>query len=91
MAQLAKQLGAEFTDTAFLLATVVGSGIMGERLSSGNAAITLLANAIATGAVLYGLITALAPISGAHLNPLVTLSQLRQRPSQIPPSRLRAR
>ena len=76
MSQLPKQLAAEFVGTALLLAAVVGSGIMGERLSGGNAAIALLANAIATGAVLYALIAALAPVSGAHFNPLVTLSQV---------------
>jgi glycerol uptake facilitator-like aquaporin len=74
MPPLPKQLAAEFFGTALLLATVVGSGIMGERLSGGNAGITLLANAVATGAVLYALIAALGPISGAHFNPLVTLS-----------------
>jgi len=76
MSQLPKQLAAEFVGTALLLAAVVGSGIMGERLSGGNAAIALLANAIATGGVLYALIAALGPVSGAHLNPLVTLSQV---------------
>ena len=73
---LPKQLAAEFIGTALLLATVVGSGIMGERLAGGNAGIALLANAIATGAVLYALISALGPVSGAHFNPLVTLSEL---------------
>ena len=76
MQKLPKQLAAEFIGTAILLATVVGSGIMGERLSGGNAAIALLANAIATGAVLYALIATFAPVSGAHFNPLVTLSQV---------------
>jgi glycerol uptake facilitator-like aquaporin len=70
---LPKQLAAEFAGTAFLLAAVVGSGIMGERLAAGNVAIALLANAIATGAVLYALIAALGSVSGAHFNPLVTL------------------
>lgn len=73
--KLRHRLAAEFIGTAVLLATVVGSGIMGERLSGGNAAIALLANAIATGAVLYALIVALGPVSGAHFNPVVTLSQ----------------
>jgi glycerol uptake facilitator-like aquaporin len=68
-----RRLIAEALGTALLLATVVGSGIMGERLAGGNIAIALLANAIATGAVLYALITTLGPISGAHFNPLVTL------------------
>jgi|SRR3954470_23385180 glycerol uptake facilitator-like aquaporin len=73
MHPLRKQLAAEFVGTALLLAAVVGSGIMGERLASGNVAIALLANAIATGAVLYALIAALGSVSGAHFNPLVTL------------------
>src|SRR5262250_2355524 len=64
---------AEFVGTAFLLAAVVGSGIMGQRLSNGNAAVALLANSIATGAMLTVLILMLAPISGAHLNPVVSL------------------
>lgn len=64
---------AEFLGTAFLLATVIGSGIMGESLSGGNAAIALLGNTIATGAILTVLITVLGPISGAHFNPAVTL------------------
>jgi glycerol uptake facilitator-like aquaporin len=66
-------LAAEFTGTTILLATVVGSGIMGEALAGGNTAIALLVNAIATGAILYVLITAFGPISGAHFNPAVTL------------------
>jgi glycerol uptake facilitator-like aquaporin len=75
MPALSKQLAAEFVGTALLLATVVGSGIMGERLAGGNVAIALLANAIATGAILYALINAFGAVSGAHFNPLVTLSQ----------------
>jgi len=63
---------AEFAGTAALLAIVVGSGIMGERLAQGNAAIALLANSLATGAGLYVLITLLGSISGAHFNPVVT-------------------
>jgi glycerol uptake facilitator-like aquaporin len=63
---------AEFGGTATLLAIVVGSGIMGEQLAQGNAAIALLANAAATGAGLYVLITLLGPVSGAHFNPMVT-------------------
>lgn len=63
---------AEFLGTALLLLTVVGSGIMGEKLSAGNVAVALLANAIATGAGLYVLITIFGPISGAHFNPVVT-------------------
>jgi len=64
---------AEFLGTAFLLAAVVGSGIMGERLANGNAAIALLANSIATGAMLVVLILMFGPLSGAHFNPVVTL------------------
>jgi glycerol uptake facilitator-like aquaporin len=65
---------AEFTGTLLLLAAVVGSGIMGERLAGGNVAIALLANTLATGAALIALILAFGPISGAHLNPAVTLA-----------------
>lgn len=68
-----RRLMAEAMGTALLLATVIGSGIMGERLGGGNAGIALLANAIATGAALYALITIFAPWSGAHFNPVVTL------------------
>ena len=71
---LSRRLAAEALGTAFLLAVVVGSGIMGERLAAGNAAITLLANSIATGCGLWVLITIFGPISGAHFNPAVTLS-----------------
>lgn len=63
---------AEFLGTALLLAVVVGSGIMGERLAGGNTAIALIANSLATGCGLYVLITLLGPISGAHFNPAVT-------------------
>ena len=69
----AQKLGAEFLGTALLLATVVGSGIMAERLAGGNVAVALLGNTIATGAILFVLITMLGPISGAHLNPAVTM------------------
>ncbi|MFZ0299497.1 MAG: MIP/aquaporin family protein [Candidatus Sulfotelmatobacter sp.] len=68
------RLTAEFVGSAFLVAAVVGSGIMGERLASGNVAIALLANTIATGAVLVALILTFGPISGAHLNPAVTVA-----------------
>jgi len=68
------KLLSEGLGTALLLIAVVGSGIMGEALASGNVAITLLANAIATGCMLYVLITTLAPVSGAHFNPAVTLA-----------------
>ena len=64
---------SEFIGTALLLAVVAGSGIMGETLGAGNAAVALLGNSIATGAGLYVLITLLGPISGAHLNPVVSL------------------
>ena len=70
---LSRRLAIEALGTALLLATVVGSGIMGERLAGGNTAIVLLANAIATGAALFTLITMFAPISGAHFNPVVTM------------------
>jgi glycerol uptake facilitator-like aquaporin len=70
---LGRRLAAEALGAALLLATVIGSGIMGERLAGGNVAIALLANSIATGAALYALILVFAPISGAHFNPAVTL------------------
>ncbi|MDE0690697.1 MAG: aquaporin family protein [Gammaproteobacteria bacterium] len=69
-----KKLAAEGLGTMFLLATVVGSGIMGESLAQGNDALALLGNSIATGAILAVLITVLGPISGAHFNPAVTFS-----------------
>ena len=71
-ASLGRAAAAEAIGTALLLAIVVGSGIMGERLSGGNGAIALLANSIATGAGLYVLIVMFGPISGAHFNPVVT-------------------
>ena len=64
---------SEFVGTALLLAIVAGSGVMGETLGAGNAAVALLGNSIATGAGLYALIVLLGPISGAHFNPVVTL------------------
>lgn len=73
-----KRLAAEAIGTAFLLAAVVGSGIMGERLAGGNVAIALLANTLATGAALVALILAFGPISGAHFNPAVTLADAWQ-------------
>jgi len=73
-ADLRRRLAAEALGTAMLLATVVGSGIMAERLSGGNVALALLANALATGGGLLALILALGGISGAHFNPAVTLS-----------------
>ena len=72
--KLARQLFAEFLGTGVLLATVVGSGIMGASLSGGNEAIALLANAAATAAILYVLVAVFAPVSGAHFNPAVTLA-----------------
>jgi glycerol uptake facilitator-like aquaporin len=71
---LARKLFAEFLGTALLLATVVGSGIMGVKLANGNDAIALLANASATAGILYVLIVVLGPVSGAHFNPAVTLA-----------------
>jgi glycerol uptake facilitator-like aquaporin len=71
---LAQKLGAELLGTAFLLATVIGSGIMGERLAGGNVALALLCNTLPTGAILIVLISMFAPISGAHLNPAVTMT-----------------
>ncbi|MBP1475177.1 aquaporin family protein [Frateuria sp. MAH-13] len=71
---LARKLLAEFIGTALLLATVVGSGIMGVMLSPGNTGVALLANAAATAAALYVLIVLFGPISGAHFNPAVTLA-----------------
>ena len=67
---------SEFTGTAMLLATVIVSGIMGETLANGNTAIALLGNTIATGSILYVLITVFGPISGAHFNPAVTIAML---------------
>lgn len=71
---LHKRLTAEFLGTLLLVATVVGSGIMAERLANGNVALALLANTIATGATLVALILAFGPISGAHLNPVVSVA-----------------
>jgi len=70
---LRRRLAAELLGTSFLLATVIGSGIMGEKLAGGNEAIALLGNTLPTGAILIVLITMLGPISGAHFNPVVTL------------------
>jgi glycerol uptake facilitator-like aquaporin len=75
---LAQRVTAEALGTAFLLAVVVGSGIMGDRLSGGNTAIALLANSLATGAGLAALILTFGPISGAHFNPVVTLADAAQ-------------
>lgn len=73
-----RQLVAEGVGTAFLLAIVVGSGIMGERLAGGNVAITLLANSVATGGGLVALILAFGPVSGAHFNPAITIADAWQ-------------
>jgi glycerol uptake facilitator-like aquaporin len=75
---LSRRIAAEFLGTGFLVAAVVGSGIMGERLSGGNVAIALLANTIATSAALAALILTLRPISGAHLNPVVSIAEAFQ-------------
>ncbi|MFZ6874030.1 aquaporin [Undibacterium sp. Di27W] len=76
---MARRLVAEGLGSALLLAVVVGSGIMAERLAGGNVAIALLANALATGAGLVALILMFGPISGAHFNPVVTLSEAYQK------------
>jgi glycerol uptake facilitator-like aquaporin len=73
-ATLLRQVVAEFLGTGFLVAAVVGSGIMGERLAGGNVAIALLANTFTTGAALVALILTFGPISGAHFNPAVTVA-----------------
>lgn len=73
-ASLATRLAAEALGTAFLLMAVVGSGIVGARLAAGHTATALLANSLTTGAMLYALIAWLGPVSGAHLNPVVTLA-----------------
>ena len=78
MPSLPRRAVAEFAGTLFLLAAVVGSGIMGERLAAGNVALALLTNTIATGAALIALILAFGPISGAHFNPAVTLADAWQ-------------
>jgi glycerol uptake facilitator-like aquaporin len=75
---LLRRLVSEALGTALLLATVVGSGIMGERLCAGNVAVALLANTVATGAGLVALILTFGPISGAHFNPAVTLADASQ-------------
>ncbi|MGH6817449.1 MAG: aquaporin [Methylovirgula sp.] len=72
--KLARRLLAEGLGTAFLLAAVVGSGIMGEKLAGGNVALALLGNTLATGAILIVLILIFAPVSGAHLNPAISIA-----------------
>jgi glycerol uptake facilitator-like aquaporin len=73
---LGRAAAAETIGTALLLAIVVGSGIMGERLAQGNAAVALLANSVATGAGLYALIVIFGPVSGAHFNPVVSAASV---------------
>ncbi len=75
---LSRRAVAEGLGTALLLAAVVGSGIMGERLAGGNVAIALLANTIATGATLVVLVLTFGPVSGAHFNPAVTVADASQ-------------
>src|SRR5437868_7978335 len=75
---LPRRAAAEFAGTCLLVAAVIGSGIMGERLAGGNVAIALLANTVATGAALVALILTFGPISGAHFNPAVTLADATQ-------------
>ena len=87
-ASLARRLAAEALGTAFLLAAVVGSGIMAERLSGGNIALALLCNTLATGAALVVLIAIFAPVSGAHFNPAVTLYFALRRKITVPESLL---
>jgi glycerol uptake facilitator-like aquaporin len=70
---LGRRIAAEGIGSFFLFACVIGSGIMAEHLSGGNAAVALLANTFATAAILFALITIFAPISGAHMNPAVSL------------------
>ncbi len=74
----ARRFASEMLGTALLLAAIVGSGIMAERLADGNVAIALLANTLATGAILVALILAFGPVSGAHFNPAVTLADASQ-------------
>src|ERR1700720_1253749 len=69
---LARRIAAEALGTALLLATIIGSGIMSQRLAGGNGALALLCNTIPTGAILIVLITIFAPLSGAHFNPAIT-------------------
>ena len=83
-ADLTRRVAAEALGTAFLLAAVVGSGIMGERLAGGNVAIALLANTAATVAALIALILTFGPISGAHFNPAVTIVMALRRDCSWP-------
>ena len=79
-----RQLAAEGIGTMTLLATVIGSGIMAERLAGGNMAVALLGNTIPTGAILYVLITIFGPVSGAHFNPAVTVAFVIRRQVAAP-------
>src|SRR5689334_17170162 len=79
MPSLSRRAAAEFVGTCLLVSTVIGSGIMAERLAAGNVAIALLANTIATGAALVALILTFGPVSGAHFNPAVTLADAIER------------
>lgn len=81
---LARRLAAEGLGAFFLFATVIGSGIMAEALAGGNMAVALLANTLATGAILFVLITMLGPISGAHMNPAVSLVAASRRELPLP-------
>jgi len=78
-ASLSRRMAAEGLGTALLVAAVVGSGIMGERLAGGNVALALIANTLATGAALLALILTFGPVSGAHFNPAVTLADASRR------------
>lgn len=81
---LPRRLAAEALGTAMLLAIVIGSGIMGERLSGGNVAVALLGNTVSTGAGLFVLISIFGPVSGAHFNPVVTLAFALKRELTLP-------
>src|SRR5689334_14919667 len=78
MPSLSRRAAAEFAGTCLLVSTVIGSGIMGEGLAGGNIAIALLANTLATGAMLVALILTFGPVSGAHFNPAVTIAVATQ-------------
>lgn len=90
IADLPRRLTAEFAGAMFLAAVAIGSGIMGAELAGGSEGLALIANTLATAAMLYVLITALGPISSAHFNPAVTLAFLLRRESASPTPRLMA-